>query len=129
MRVLVCGGRNYNNRDHVFNTLAEIDAERGPITCIIHGAATGADHEGMIWAQMMAESGRVIAHAPFAADWRVFGKAAGPIRNKRMLAEGNPDVILAFPGGRGTADMVRQARAAGVEVIEIAAPNTPADLV
>jgi hypothetical protein len=127
MRVLVCGGRDYNNRDHVFNTLTQIDATRGPITCVIHGAATGADHEGMIWAQMMHESGRVIAHAPFAADWRAHEKAAGPIRNRRMLDEGKPDVVLAFPGGRGTADIVRQARAAGVEVIEVDAPTTPPD--
>lgn len=124
MRVLVCGGRDYNNRDHVHNTLTQLDAERGPITCIIHGAATGADHEGMIWAQMMAESGRKIMHAPFSAELRVFGKAAGPIRNKRMLVEGKPDVVVAFPGGRGTADMMRQARVAGVEVIEVAAPNS-----
>lgn len=125
MRVLVCGGRNYDNRDHVHNTLCELDAERGPITCIIHGAATGADHEGMIWAQMMATA-RNITHAPFAADWRTHGKAAGPIRNQRMLDEGKPDLVLAFPGGRGTADMVRRAKAARVEVIEVAAPSSPA---
>lgn len=44
------------------------------------------------------------------------GKAAGPIRNQRMLDEGKPDLVVAFPGGRGTADMVRRAKAAGVPV-------------
>lgn len=120
MRVLVCGGRDYRNRGHIHNTLCELDAERGPITCIIHGGALGSDHEGMIWANMMHQSGRTITHAPFVANWRAHGKAAGPIRNQRMLDEGRPDLVLAFPGGRGTADMVRQARAAGVEVIEAA---------
>ncbi len=123
LRVLVCGGRDYGNRDHIHNTLCRLDAERGPIGVVIHGAATGADHEGMIWAQMMAESGRKIMHAPFRADWRRHGRAAGPLRNQRMLDEGRAELVIAFPGGRGTADMVRRARAAGVEVINIEDEN------
>jgi predicted Rossmann-fold nucleotide-binding protein len=35
-----------------------------------------------------------------------------------MLAEGRPDAVIAFPGGKGTADMVRKARAAGLPVVE-----------
>lgn len=115
MRVLVCGGRDYDDRDHIWNTLTAIDAEKR-IEVVIHGAATGADSEGMIWAQAMPGC----KHAPFRADWRTHGKAAGPIRNQRMLDEGKPDLVIAFPGGRGTADMVRRALAAGVEVREIA---------
>jgi UDP-N-acetylmuramoylalanine-D-glutamate ligase len=38
-----------------------------------------------------------------------------------MLAEGKPDLVVAAPGGRGTADMVRRARDAGIEVVEVAA--------
>ena len=120
MRVLVCGGRDYNDRDHIFNTLTRIDAERGPITCVIHGAATGADHEGMLWAQLMATvPERKITHAPFAADWHQYGNAAGPIRNTRMINEGKPDLVIGFPGGKGTANMIKQARNAGIEVIEV----------
>lgn len=121
MRVLVCGGRAYSDRDHIWNTLCEIDAARGPITCVIHGAATGADSEAMIWAQTPRISGRKILHAPFVADWRTHGKAAGPLRNQRMIEQGKPDLVVAFPGGRGTADCVSRARAAGIEVIEITA--------
>ena len=120
LRVLVCGGRDYDDRDHIHNTLCELDAARGPIVCVIHGLATGADHEGMIWAQMMATARPYVRHAPFRADWRRLGKAAGPLRNQRMLDEGRPNLVVAFPGGVGTADMVRRARAAGVEVIEVA---------
>lgn len=119
MRVIVCGGRDYNDRDHIWNTLTVLDAER-PISCVIHGCATGADTEGMIWAQTMPGC----FQAPFKADWRRNGKAAGPIRNQRMLDEGKPDLVLAFPGGRGTADMVEKAKKAGVEVMEIAARAT-----
>jgi hypothetical protein len=137
MRVLVCGGRDYTDRDHIHNTLCKIDAGRGPITCVIHGCATGADNEGMIWAQMMDSLGRSIKHAPFKAAWAdlshpdavirrrrdgtLYDAVAGHRRNQRMLDEGKPDLVVAFPGGRGTADMVRRAKAAGVEVIEIAA--------
>lgn len=119
MRVLVCGGRNYSDRDNIHNTLCDLDIDLGPITCVIHGCATGADHEGMIWAQMMAESGRKITHAPFEADWQRFGRAAGPKRNQRMIDEGRPDLVVAFPGGKGTADMVSRARDAGIKVMYV----------
>lgn len=52
------------------------------------------------------------------ADWSKYGKAAGPMRNQKMLDEYKPDLVVALPGGRGTADMVSRARVAGVEVIE-----------
>jgi hypothetical protein len=116
MRVLVTGGRDYTDRDRIHNELCGLRVTRGPISCIIHGCATGADSEGMIWAEMMG-----IKHAPFRADWHTHGKAAGPLRNQRMIDEGKPDLVIAFPGGKGTADMVRRARAANVEVLEIPA--------
>ena len=55
----------------------------------------------------------------FHADRAKYGRAAGPIRNQQMLDEGRPTLVVAFPDGRGTADMVRRARSAGVEVIEV----------
>jgi hypothetical protein len=55
----------------------------------------------------------------FHADWGQFGSGAGPIRNSKMLAEGKPEMVLAFPGGRGTANIVEQARSAGVSVCEV----------
>ncbi len=136
-RVLVCGGRDFNDRDFIHNTLCDLDAERGPITCVIHGCATGADHEGMIWAQMMASiPGRTITQAPFAAEWDnidapgavvknrrgggQYNVLAGFWRNQRMIDEGKPDLVLAFPGGNGTADTIARARKAGIEVIEAA---------
>lgn len=113
MRVLVCGGRDYRDADHVWNTLCDLDANER-IDCVIHGAATGADHEGMIWAQ-----GNDRLHAPFAAEWERYGKKAGPLRNERMLRDGKPDLVVAFPGGRGTANMVAQAQLAGVRVLQV----------
>lgn len=68
----------------------------------------------------LASSGASWPGEAFPADWAAYDRAAGPIRNARMIAEGKPDIVLAFPGGRGTANMVAQARKAGVRVIEIA---------
>ena len=114
MKVLVCGGRNYRDRDHVWSTLHKLDADTW-IDCVVHGAARGANRHGMNWA---LDNGR--SHSPFVADWKQHGKAAGMLRNREMLRDGKPDLVVAFPGGRGTADMVRQAKLAGVRVIQVA---------
>lgn len=120
MRVLVCGGRQYWDVQHVYNTLTDIDDKRGPITCIIHGGAGGADHHGMMWGQLVAHTAkRKIAVRGFTADWGRYGDAAGPIRNALMLEDGKPDLVVAFPGGKGTASMVKLAKYAGVEVMKV----------
>lgn len=126
MRILVCGGRDYDNWSELVKTLDDLCVERGAISekdkygnwmprvTIISGMAKGADHMAVGWA--------VINWCPweeYPADWKTHGKAAGPIRNQQMLDEGNPDLVVAFPGGRGTADMVKRAKKSGVEVIEI----------
>jgi len=60
------------------------------------------------------------------AKWSKHGRAAGPIRNQEMIDECKPDLVVAFPGGRGTADMVRRAKAAGIRVIEVQHNPPPA---
>lgn len=117
MRVLVCGGRDFCDSVFLNNFLYDFDAREGPITVVIHGSARGADSLAMYWAQMMDSASRSVKHAPFAADWRTYGKAAGSIRNQRMLDEGKPEVVIAFDGGTGTADMVRRATLAGIRVV------------
>ncbi len=117
-RVLVCGGRRYSNRDHIWDTLTGLDHERGPFAVIIHGGATGVDSEAMIWAQTMGRK-----HMPFEADWVRHGRQAGPRRNQRMIDEGRPDLVIAFPGGAGTSDTMKRARRSNIEVIEIRIPT------
>jgi hypothetical protein len=115
MRVLVCGGRDYLNVAKVWDTLDQIHAgEGGGVSLLIEGGATGADRLGRTWAQRRGVSLRT-----FNANWTKHGKAAGPIRNQRMLDEGKPDVVLAFPGGRGTADMVARAKMFGARLVEV----------
>ncbi len=112
MRVFVCGGRNYSDREAVF---AALDAiwQSVPLDTllIIQGGADGADALAREWCRTTGE-----AYVNVPADWKAHGRAAGPIRNQCMLDEHKPNLVLAFPGGRGTADMVRRALAAGVKV-------------
>lgn len=124
-RVLVCGGRGFNDRDALHRAMLKHipGVEVRPTgyslpgdLVIIHGAAPGADSLAAEWAfdhMMRAEQ--------FPADWKTHGRAAGPIRNQRMINEGRPDLVIAMAGGRGTADMVRRARKAGIEVVEVKA--------
>lgn len=113
MKVLVCGGRDFDDYSKVCEVLDGID-QGHVITQIVHGAARGADRLANQWA-----FARGVPVNAFAANWESEGRAAGPIRNQRMLDLGKPDLVVAFPGGRGTADMVSRARAAGVEVREV----------
>jgi hypothetical protein len=130
MKVLVCGGRNYSKVKFAYDTLDEIHNTDcgGAITTIIQGGATGADTIARLWA-----SRKGIPNKEFKADWKIYGKAAGALRNQKMLDEGRPDLVVAFPGGSGTADMVARTRKAGIplriiEESEIDANKTSEDL-
>lgn len=114
MRVLVCGGRDYTDSQRVHAVMDKLHREAG-VDVLIEGGARGADRLGRLWARSAP-----VRVETYEAEWEEFGKFAGHLRNQRMLDEGRPDLVIAFPGGRGTADMVRKARRAGVEVIEIA---------
>jgi hypothetical protein len=109
MKILACGGRSYLNRDRVFRSLDELKPDH-----VIHGGASGADSLAGIWAR-----NRGVALTVYKADWEKHGSAAGPIRNQQMLDEGKPDLVVAFPGGKGTADMVKRAKRAGIKIVEI----------
>lgn len=111
--MLVCGGRDYANYEALERVLGSMHRLE-PIDHLIHGGATGADYLADRWADKNHVPRTIIL-----AEWKKYGRAAGPRRNQRLLDEGRPDLVVAFPGGKGTADMVRRARAAGVNVVEI----------
>lgn len=112
MKVLVCGGRAFNDALTLGSWLGGIHKNNGPITELIEGGAPGADFMARKFAEWMG-----IPVRTFEAEWDIHGKAAGPIRNKRMLDEGKPDLVVAFEGGKGTANMLKQATAAGVKIL------------
>lgn len=114
-RILVCGGRYFNNKDTLYQVLDNVVSLVPNYTpIIINGGASGADTLSCFYA-----SDRNIPYEVYVADWETHGRSAGPIRNKEMLTSGNPDVIIAFEGGRGTADMIQQGKKAGVTVYEV----------
>jgi hypothetical protein len=116
MRVLVCGGRDFRDREFLFAKLDELHAQT-PFSLVIHGAAPGADYLADAWAEY-----RGVKCVCYPADWAKHGRAAGPIRNSEMLRDGKPDMACAFAGGRGTRDMVEKARLAGVRVVNAGQP-------
>jgi hypothetical protein len=124
--VLVCGGRDFDDREWLFRILDAMHRV-APFKCLIEGGQVSLDpaEDGLEWtrrrkwgadyfAKQWAGS-RAVRVVTFKADWRQFGKKAGPIRNQQMLDEGKPGLVVAFPGGWGTADMLRRAKKAGVD--------------
>ena len=110
---LICGGRDFSNEVMFKDAMGDLMLHFGHPSRIIHGAAKGAD-------SMAGDLGKRLAIdvLSFQPNWKRYGRSAGPIRNEEMLTR-KPSKIIAFPGGRGTADMVRRARLAGIDVVEI----------
>jgi len=124
MKILVCGGRQFKDWRLLFDTLNheyivwEVSLKSFPKEkfILIHGDAPGADTLADVWA---ASSFHEIIIEAYPADWKTYGRGAGHIRNREMLDKGKPDLVVAFPGTTGTANMVSIAKTAGVEVREI----------
>lgn len=113
-RVLICGSRSWTDSAAVRQVIDALPDG----AAVIHGGAAGADG---LAGRFAAARGLTVEVYP--ADWRTYGRAAGPIRNAQMLREGRPDRVIAFRMcgiSRGTDNMIRQARVAGVpvEVVE-----------
>lgn len=111
-RILVCGGRNYFDRRVFGVSMQHLRQHFAPQFCIIEGGASGADTLAREWA-----FDHTVPLLEFPANWRNMGHSAGTIRNTWMLDFGLPDFVIAFPGGTGTANMVRQAQARGIDVV------------
>lgn len=113
--ILVTGGRGYANVGAVWNALrSTIGSRHASDVLVVQGGAKGTDALARRAAHALGCRG-----ATYGADWIRHGRSAGPIRNERMLRLSQPDIVLAFPGGRGTADMVRRAKKAGVTVANV----------
>ena len=109
MKLLVCGGRDYNDRERVGAVLEGLCP-----TSLAHGGAPGADTLASLWA---AERG--IPCRIYRPDWARYGLGAGPKRNFNMLRLEKPDLVVAFPGGKGTKNMVNLAWKYNYQVVMI----------
>lgn len=122
-RVLVCGGSTYtvpadDSLEEMTRAVREasrllrvLDAavNRLYMDELIHGGTPGAAQAAGSWA---VSSG--IQVTVFRANWTLHGPAAERIRDQQMIDEGQPDVVIAFPGEDGTTDLVRRAEASGI---------------
>lgn len=137
IRILVCGGRDFGDTAvkkedtalvasrieeyrFIIETLNKLSVPyqdgMGLVDAVImQGGARGADRVASDWAAV-----NYCECLEYKADWNKHGKSAGYIRNKQMLDEGKPDLVVAFPGGKGTRNMVELAAKAGIKVVEYA---------
>src|SRR5438552_2418595 len=108
IRLLMCGSRDWTDKKAIAYCLHQMEVEYGGVTTVIEGEAPGADT-----LSREAAMYRGIPVERYPADWKRYGKGAGPIRNLQMLREGKPDVVIAFHedigSGRGTLNMVERA--------------------
>lgn len=121
IKILVCGDRNWTNRQRLSSVLDKICLDNGwvtnrpedredgnwlPTAEIISGMAKGADTIAVDWAVV-----NWVNFHPYPADWNRFGRAAGPIRNEKMLNQGKPDMVVGFHNdlmnSKGTRHMIK----------------------
>lgn len=119
MKILVCGATYFTDYEKFHDSLIGIFLEKNinlsDIT-IISGMAKGADTLAVQFAKQYS-----LPCLEFPADWARYSKGAGPIRNQKMLDEGQPDLIIAFPmqSSRGTRDMIARGLMEDIEVVVV----------
>lgn len=117
-RILVCGGREYDDHktlSKILHALKPIEIiQGGQKKRIRDGVYVGADYHAL---QFAIEND--IPYQEFPANWDLYGKKAGFLRNKEMLEKSDPDFTVAFPGGKGTLDMITQTLKAGKTVLKV----------
>ena len=110
--IAVTGGRRYNDKDKVWKSLDKLLEKYNGDVRLVVGDCTGADALAREWADA-----RNIHKDVFDADWDKLGRAAGPIRNQAMVDFGF-DLLMAYPGGFGTANMIKLTEKKGIPVKE-----------
>lgn len=113
-RYLICGSRNWTDRESIREYIEQLPNDSIIITGGCRGVDKIAEHEAK------RKGLEVIV---FMADWKKYGRSAGPIRNERMLVEGKPNCVVAFHNdfekSKGTLDMITRTVKADKIPIEI----------
>lgn len=124
VRFVICGGRSYTDAAKMYAVLQPI-CDEFPKARFAQGGAFGADLLARQWLRKRGYPCRT-----FYADWRAHGKKAGPMRNRQMLEGFQPDVVIAFPGGKGTRDCITQAKSyLGILVVVVDEATTGESIV
>ncbi|NDB68395.1 MAG: DUF2493 domain-containing protein [Methylocystaceae bacterium] len=119
-RLLICGGRDFGHtieeRADAFFFLDRLNA-RYKISVVIEGGAIGADAVGRSWAKE-----RLIECISHFAAWDIYGHQVEPIHNQQLLDQTKPTLVVVFPGGSGTQDMLQRSAQAGLPIFELSLP-------
>ena len=109
-RVVIAGCRDYNNYDEAKNyidfCLSNVRKENNIV--ILSGCASGADAIGERYAK---ENGFKVEKYP--ADWKTYGRSAGPRRNKQMAEISDYVICFWDEKSKGTKSMIDYARKCG----------------
>ncbi|QHJ81415.1 MAG: hypothetical protein [Bacteriophage sp.] len=106
--ILVCGGREYDNRDRLYHVLDRLLLKVGRDDLVIVTGSQRKWHEAkrrFVGADFLAEEWakeREIEYRGFPARWKSLKKKAGYERNTRMYQRSLPNGCIAFKGGAGT---------------------------
>ena len=114
MKTIVAGTRDITDYQKVYDA---IFSAPWIITEIVSGGARGVDTLGEQAAAALGIPVKV-----FPADWDRLKRAAGPIRNGQMAEYADALIAVWDGSSRGTADMIRQARAHKLRVHLIMPP-------
>ncbi len=136
MRICVTGGREFLDAD-LMNTVMDGFLEEWGITALAHGAQKawmqltkrwrGADYYAGLWAE---SRGIPVTEFPTSdLEWKQLARAAGPVRNRRMLDEFKPDRLVAFPGNKGTKDCVTAALERHIVVVAVDRSETDPQII
>jgi len=125
-RVVVTGGRDFDDRVFIYSALNEVLDELG-FSYLIEGDAPGLDKIAGLWArQTLGAAGNIKVPADWSniettgavvktrKDGTAYNALAGHQRNQQMLEEERPDFALVFPGNAGTRDMLGRIEKAGI---------------
>jgi hypothetical protein len=117
VKLIIAGSRHYH--DYQADTLVANAMQRLGInpTTVISGGAQGIDRAGERWAR---DNGVPIERYP--ADWSAHGRAAGPLRNRRMAQEAGALLLIWDGKSRGSANMLQEARAHRLRIWKAVVP-------
>src|SRR5436190_907473 len=108
MKTIVAGSTRVTDAALVARAIASAPWD---VTEVVSGCARGVDTLGEAWAEAHG-----VPVTRFPADWRRYGKGAGPVRNRQMARYADALVAVFNGTSAGTANMIAQARQRGLRL-------------
>lgn len=113
IRLIVAGSREGVSRGLVHVYISQWIEEHGVPDLVVHGDYRGVDTYAKMWAKKMG-----IPTKPFPANWKKYGKRAGPLRNQEMAEFSTHLLVIHTPNSKGSRDMKKAARRVGLHITD-----------